>query len=106
MSHASPGAVQTTGTKFFRRNRIGERVFGTDHASMTTGDAHSGTKVWFVMIKDEKNRFPNNPLGRRMGMGASRRTTDKQVDDTERLPGMSHSSPVERLGIRARLSGP
>jgi hypothetical protein len=31
---------------------------------MTTGDAHwaTATKVWFVMIKDEKNRFHNNPL--------------------------------------------
>jgi len=31
---------------------------------MTTGDAHwaSGPKVWFVMIKDEKGRYPGNPL--------------------------------------------
>jgi cytochrome c len=31
---------------------------------MTTGDARWATKtiVWFVMIKDTKNRFPNNPL--------------------------------------------
>jgi hypothetical protein len=31
---------------------------------MTTGDAHwaSGTKVWFVMIKDDKGRYPGNPL--------------------------------------------
>lgn len=31
---------------------------------MTTGDAHwaSGTKVWFVMIKDDKNRFPESKL--------------------------------------------
>jgi Cytochrome P460 len=41
-----------------------KEVFGTDHAQMTTGDAHwaSGTKVWFILIKDEKNRFPGNPL--------------------------------------------
>ncbi len=34
------------------------------NAQMTTGDAHwaSGTKVWFVMIKDEKGRYPDNPL--------------------------------------------
>jgi hypothetical protein len=31
---------------------------------MTTGDAHwaSGAKVWFILIKDDKNRFPDNPL--------------------------------------------
>ena len=41
-----------------------KEVFGTDHAQMTTGDAHwaSGTKVWFVMIKDAKGRYPGNPL--------------------------------------------
>lgn len=41
-----------------------KEVFGTEHAQMTTGDAHwaSGTKVWFVMIKDEKARFSENPL--------------------------------------------
>jgi hypothetical protein len=41
-----------------------KEVSGTDHAQMTTGDAHwaSGTKVWFVMIKDAKGRYPGNPL--------------------------------------------
>ena len=31
---------------------------------MTTGDAHwaKDTKVWFVLIKDSKGRYPNNPL--------------------------------------------
>jgi len=39
-------------------------VFATDHAQMTTGDAHwaTTTKVWFVMIKDDKGRYPGNPL--------------------------------------------
>jgi hypothetical protein len=31
---------------------------------MTTGDAHWATdiKVWFVLIKDSKGRYKNNPL--------------------------------------------
>jgi len=41
-----------------------KEVFGTDHAQLTTGDAHwaSQTKVWFVLIKDTKGRYPGNPL--------------------------------------------
>jgi hypothetical protein len=33
-------------------------------AQMTTGDAHwaKDTKVWFVLIKDSKGRYPHNPL--------------------------------------------
>ena len=66
VTYASPGAAQ-----YYRKNGtfadgtvLVKEVFGTDHATMTTGDAHwaSDTKVWFVMIKDAKNRFPNNPL--------------------------------------------
>jgi len=66
VTYASPDAAQ-----YYRKNGkfadgmvLVKEVFGTDHASMTTGDAHwaSETKVWFVMIKDEKNRYPNSPL--------------------------------------------
>lgn len=41
-----------------------KEIFSTDHAKLTTGDAHwaSGTQVWFVQIKDTKHRYPNNPL--------------------------------------------
>jgi len=41
-----------------------KEVFATDHAQLTTGDAHwaTNTKVWFVMIKDDKGRYPGNPL--------------------------------------------
>jgi hypothetical protein len=66
LTYASPGAAESyrkTG-KFPDGTVLVKQVFGTDHAQMTTGDAHwaSGTKVWFVMIKDEKGRYPNNPL--------------------------------------------
>src|SRR5262252_9681225 len=65
-TYASPGAAENyrrTG-KFADGTVLVKEVFGTDHAQMTTGDAHwaSGTKVWFVMIKDDKGRYPNNPL--------------------------------------------
>jgi hypothetical protein len=66
LTYASPGTAQ-----YFRKTGkypdgtvLVKEVFGTDHAQMTTGDAHwaSGTKVWFVMIKDAKGRYPGNPL--------------------------------------------
>ena len=66
VTYASPGAAQyyRKNGKFADGTVLVKEVFGTDHASMTTGDAHwaSDTKVWFVMIKDEKNRYPDNPL--------------------------------------------
>jgi hypothetical protein len=66
VSYASPGTAEyyrKTG-KYADGTVLVKEVFGTDHATMTTGDAHwaSGTKVWFVMIKDEKGRYPGNPL--------------------------------------------
>jgi hypothetical protein len=65
-TYASPGAAEyyrKTGT-FADGTVLVKEVLGTDHAQMTTGDAHwaSGTKVWFVMIKDQKGRYPGNPL--------------------------------------------
>jgi Cytochrome P460 len=65
-TYASPGTAE-----FYRKNGrfadgtvLVKEVLATSHARMTTGDAHwaKGTKVWFVMIKDEKKRFPDNPL--------------------------------------------
>jgi len=65
-TYASPGTAENyrkTG-KFADGTVLVKEVFGTDHAQMTTGDVHwaSGTKVWFVMIRDEKGRFSDNPL--------------------------------------------
>jgi hypothetical protein len=65
-TYALPGTAEyyrKTG-KFADGTVLVKEVFGSDHAQMTTGDAHwaSGTKVWFVMIKDEKGRYPGNPL--------------------------------------------
>src|ERR1700751_811114 len=66
VTYASPGTAEiyrNTG-KFPDGTVLVKEVFGTDHAQLTTGDAHwaSGTKVWFVMIKDEKGRYSDNPL--------------------------------------------
>src|SRR5215470_7287476 len=65
-TYAPPGTAEyyrKTG-KFTDGTVLVKEVLATDHAQMTTGDAHwaTGTKVWFVMIKDDKNRYPNNPL--------------------------------------------
>jgi len=65
-TYASPGAAE-----FYRNNKkfadgtvLVKEVLATTHARLTTGDAHwaEGTKVWFVMIKDDKGRYPGNPL--------------------------------------------
>jgi len=65
-TYASPGTAE-----FYRKNGkfadgtvLVKEVLGTDHGQLTTGDARwaSGLKVWFVMIKDEKGRYPGNPL--------------------------------------------
>jgi hypothetical protein len=65
-THASPGAAEyyRKNGKFADGTVLLKEVFGTNHAQMTTGDAHwaSATKVWFIMVKDEKGRYPGNPL--------------------------------------------
>jgi hypothetical protein len=66
LTYASPGTAgyYRKNGKFADGTVLVKEVFGTDHATFTTGDAHwaSGTKVWFVMIKDSKGRYPGNPL--------------------------------------------
>jgi len=65
-TYASPGAAEfyRKSGKFADGTVLVKEVLGTDHSQMTTGDAHwaSGLKVWFVMIKDNKGRYPGNPL--------------------------------------------
>jgi len=65
-TYASPGTAEfyRTNNRFADGTVLVKEVFATNHARLTTGDAHwaDGTKVWFVMIKDDKGRFPNNPL--------------------------------------------
>ena len=65
-TYASPGTAEyyrKTG-KFADGTVLVKEVFAADHAQLTTGDAHwaSRTTVWFIMIKDEKGRYPGNPL--------------------------------------------
>ena len=66
LTYASPGTAE-----YYRQNKkfpdgavLVKEINGTDHAQLTTGDAHwaSGIIQWFVLIKDEKHHFPNNPL--------------------------------------------
>lgn len=63
---ASPGAVEyyRKNGKFADGTVLVKQVFGSEHAQLPTGDAYwaSGTKVWFVMVKDETGRYPGNPL--------------------------------------------
>jgi hypothetical protein len=65
-TYAPPGTAEyyRKNGKFADGTVLVKEVFGTDHGQMTTGDVHwaKGTKVWFVMMKDEKGRYPGNPL--------------------------------------------
>jgi hypothetical protein len=65
-TYASPGAAEyyRKNGKFADGTVLVKQVFATDHAKMTTGDAHwaTDTIVWFVMMKDAKGRYPGNPL--------------------------------------------
>src|SRR5579871_4628115 len=65
-TYASRGAVE-----YYRRNGkfadgtvLVKEVDGAEHAQLSTGNANwaGDTKVWFVLIKDAKGRFPGNPL--------------------------------------------
>lgn len=64
--YASPGSVP-----YYKKNGkfpdgavIIKEIREVESAGMTSGDAHWAGKMrtWFVMIKDDKNRFPTNKL--------------------------------------------
>lgn len=63
---ASPGTAEyyRKNGKFADGTVLVKEVFASDHAQLTTGDAHwaKGTKVWFIMVKDAKGRYSGNPL--------------------------------------------
>ena len=65
-TYASPGTAELyrKNGRFADGTVLVKEVLATSHAQLTTGDAHwaTDTKQWFVMIKDEKGRFPGNPL--------------------------------------------
>lgn len=65
-TYASPGAAQyyARNGKFADGTVLVKEINGTEHAQMTTGNANwsGNTQVWFVLVKDAKGRFPNNPL--------------------------------------------
>ena len=63
---ATPGTAEyyRKNGKFADGTVLVKEVFGSEHGQLTTGEVHwaKGTKVWFIMIKDEKGRYPGNPL--------------------------------------------
>lgn len=66
MTYASPGAATyyRQNGKFADGTVLVKEVLGTEHAQLTTGDAHwaSGTKVWFVMVKDGEGLHKDSKL--------------------------------------------
>ena len=72
-TYATPGTAE-----YYRRNKkladgttLVKEINGTDHAQMTTGNADwaTGTKMWFVLIKDANGAA--DP--RRHDLGSGRR---------------------------------
>jgi hypothetical protein len=65
-TYAPPGTAEyyRKNGKFADGTVLVKEVFGSDHGQMTTGEVHwaKGTKIWFIMVKDEKGRYPGNPL--------------------------------------------
>jgi hypothetical protein len=101
-TYALPGTAEyyrKTG-KFPDGAVLVKEVFGTDHGKLTTGDAHwaSGTKQWFVMIKDEKGRYPGNPLwGNGWGWALFKSDApDKQVATNYKKDCLGCHVPVEK----------
>ena len=100
-TYASPGTAEyyrKTG-KFADGVILVKEIFFTDHAQLTTGDAHwsSRLKQWFVMIKDDKNRFPNNPLwGDGWGWALFKADApDKQVSTNHQVDCISCHVPAK-----------
>jgi hypothetical protein len=65
-TYAPPGTAEyyRKNGKFADGTVLVKEVFGSEHGQLTTGEVHwaKATKVWFVMVKDEKGRYPGNPL--------------------------------------------
>jgi len=65
-TYAPPGTAEyyRKNGKFADGTVLVKEVFGTEHGQMTTGEVNwaKETKIWFVMMKDEKGRYPGNPL--------------------------------------------
>ena len=62
-NRATVEAYRKTG-KFPDGATLVKEVRALETARMTTGEAHSAgkTSLWFVMVKDAKGRFPDNPI--------------------------------------------
>jgi len=75
LTYASPGTAE-----YYRQNKkfpdgavLVKEINGTDHAQMTTGDAHwaTGIKQWFVLIKTKNTAFQITHCGEMDGDGHS-----------------------------------
>jgi hypothetical protein len=65
-TYAPPGTAEyyRKNGKFADGTVLVKEIFGTEHGQMTTGEVNwaKETKIWFIMMKDEKGRYPGNPL--------------------------------------------
>ena len=79
---------------------------------LTTGQSHWATdiKLWFVMIKDAKGRFPDNDLwgdGWGWALFVAKEPAAQRGDRLQdRLQDVPRSGQEGRLGVRPRIPGP
>ena len=78
---------------------------------LTTGQSHWATdiKLWFVMIKDAKGRFPGNDLwgdGWGWALFLAKEPAQQRGDRLrDRLQDVPHPGQEGRLGVRPRIPG-
>ena len=78
---------------------------------LTTGQSHWSTdiKLWFVMIKDAKGRFPGNDLwgdGWGWALFLANEPAQQRGDRLrDRLQDVPHPGQEGRLGVRPRIPG-
>jgi hypothetical protein len=102
---ASPGtaAAYRRDHRFPDGTVLVKEVLAGEHGRMTTGQAHwasDTTKVWFVMIKDAKGRYPGNPLwGDGWGWALFKGDApDKQVATDYRKGCLGYRRTIRRQG--------
>jgi Cytochrome P460 len=64
-THSGTAAAYRLDNQFADGAVLVKEVLAGAHGRMSTGQANwasDATKVWFVMIKDRKGRYPDNPL--------------------------------------------
>jgi Cytochrome P460 len=105
VTYASPGAAEyyRLNKKFADGTVLVKEINGTEHAQLTTGDAHwaSGTKVWFILVKDERVISRITLFGETAGDGLS----TNPMHQTSRWPPITTRTALAVTCLRRRQAG-